>query len=101
MSVIVVFLRPLGLRLLIRAGERVYNMERLYNNRRGFTRADDTLPPRLLNEPSPEGPSKGWVSHLEPMLEEYYRTRGWDANGVPKPHKLEELGLASLMEVAK
>ncbi len=84
---------------LIRAGERVYNLERLYNNRRGFTRADDTLPPRLLNEPSPEGPSKGWVSHLEPMLEEYYRTRGWDANGVPRARKLEELGLASLVEV--
>jgi len=86
---------------LIRTGERVYNLERLYNNRRGFTRADDTLPPRLLNEPSPEGPSKGWVSHLEPMLEEYYRTRGWDANGVPRPRKLEELGLANLMEVAQ
>jgi aldehyde:ferredoxin oxidoreductase len=86
---------------LIRTGERVYNLERLYNNRRGFSRADDTLPPRLLTEPSPEGPSKGWVSHLEPMLEEYYRTRGWDVNGVPKPRKLEELGLADLMEVAK
>ncbi|HEX7394335.1 MAG TPA: aldehyde ferredoxin oxidoreductase family protein, partial [Anaerolineaceae bacterium] len=40
---------------LIRVGERVYNLERLYNNRQGFTRADDTLPPRLLNEPSPDG----------------------------------------------
>ncbi len=86
---------------LIRVGERVYNLERLYNNRQGFTRADDTLPPRLLNEPSPAGPSKGWVSHLEPMLEEYYRSRGWDQNGVPKPRKLEELGLTELVEVAK
>jgi aldehyde:ferredoxin oxidoreductase len=81
---------------LIRVGERVYNLERLYNNRQGFTRADDTLPPRLLNEPSPDGPSKGWVSHLEPMLEEYYRSRGWDQQGVPKPRKLEDLGLAEL-----
>jgi aldehyde:ferredoxin oxidoreductase len=86
---------------LIRVGERVYNLERLFNNRQGFTRADDTLPPRLLNEPSPDGPSKGWVSHLEPMLEEYYRSRGWDQQGVPKPRKLEELGLANLVEVAK
>jgi aldehyde:ferredoxin oxidoreductase len=86
---------------LIRVGERVYNLERLYNLRQGFTRADDTLPPRLLNEPSPDGPSKGWVSHLEPMLEEYYRSRGWDQNGVPKPRKLEELGLTGLVEVTK
>ncbi len=86
---------------LIRTGERVYNLERLYNNRQGFTRKDDTLPLRLLNEPSPDGPSKGWVSHLEPMLDEYYRTRGWDERGVPKPKKLEELGLASLVEVSK
>lgn len=81
---------------LIRVGERVYNLERLYNNRQGFTRADDTLPPRLLKEPSPDGPSKGWVSHLEPMLEEYYRSRGWDQQGTPKPRKLEDLGLAEL-----
>ena len=83
---------------LIRVGERTYNLERLYNNRQGFTRADDTLPPRLLNEPSPAGPSQGWVSHLEPMLEEYYRSRGWDQQGNPKPHKLAELGLDTLLE---
>ena len=63
----------------------------------GARRKDDTLPPRLLNEPVAEGPSKGWVSHLEPMLVEYYRTRGWDENGVPKKRKLEELGLADLV----
>jgi len=83
---------------LIKVGERVYNLERLYNNREGFTRDDDSLPPRLLNEAPTEGPSKGWVSHLEPMLAEYYRTRGWDEKGVPKAHKLEELGLAGLLE---
>jgi aldehyde:ferredoxin oxidoreductase len=83
---------------LIRAGERVWNLERLYNLREGFTRADDTLPARLLEEPVPEGPSKGWVSRLEPMLKEYYRARGWDENGVPKPAKLAELELAELTE---
>jgi len=82
---------------LIKVGERVYNLERLYNNREGFTKKDDTLPPRLLNEAPTEGPSQGWVSHLEPMLVEYYRTRGWDERGVPKRRKLEELGLANLV----
>ncbi len=82
---------------LIRVGERVYNLERLYNLREGFTRADDTLPRRMLEEPVADGPARGWVSHLEPMLEEYYRARGWDANGVPKPAKLAELNLQELV----
>ena len=69
---------------LIKVGERVWNLERLYNLREGFTHADDTLPPRLLNEAVADGPSKGWVSKLEPMLKEYYRARGWDENGVPR-----------------
>jgi aldehyde:ferredoxin oxidoreductase len=81
---------------LIRVGERIWNLERLYNLREGFTRADDTLPPRLLNDAVKDGPSKGWVSKLEPMLQEYYRVRGWDARGVPKPNKLKELGLEGL-----
>jgi len=82
---------------LVRVGERVWNLEKLYNLREGFTREDDTLPPRLLNEPVTDGPSKGWVSHLEPMLKEYYRTRGWDEHGIPGRRKLEELGLADLV----
>jgi aldehyde:ferredoxin oxidoreductase len=86
---------------LIKVGERVWNLERLYNLREGFTKADDTLPPRMLNEPVPDGPSQGWVSKLEPMLKEYYRARGWDENGVPKPHKLAELGLADLVEAVR
>ena len=83
---------------MIKVGERVWNLERLYNNREGFTIKDDTLPPRLLTEAPVDGPSKGWVSNLEPMLKEYYRTRGWDENGVPTPKKLAELGLADLVE---
>jgi aldehyde:ferredoxin oxidoreductase len=82
---------------LTRAGERIYNLERLYNTREGFGRAEDTLPERLLSEPVPEGPSKGWVNKLEPMLKEYYRARGWDENGVPKKAKLVDLGLAELV----
>ncbi len=86
---------------LIRVGERVWNLERLYNLREGFTMGDDTLPPRLLNEPVADGPSKGWVNHLQPMLQEYYRSRGWDERGVPKPGKLQQLQLAELMEEAR
>jgi aldehyde:ferredoxin oxidoreductase len=82
---------------LIKTGERIWNMERLYNIREGFGRKDDTLPPRILEEPA-SGASEGWVHHLEPMLVEYYRARGWDENGVPKPAKLEDLGLLDLVE---
>jgi aldehyde:ferredoxin oxidoreductase len=82
---------------LMRVGERVWNLERLYNLREGFTRADDTLPPRLLNEPTPDGPSAGHVVRLAPMLEEYYEFRGWDRDGVPTPARLEMLGLSSLV----
>jgi aldehyde:ferredoxin oxidoreductase len=81
---------------LIRVGERIWNLERLYNLREGFSLGDDTLPCRLLEEPVPDGPSKGWVSHLPEMLDEYYRFRGWDESGVPTGRKLNELGLDDL-----
>jgi aldehyde:ferredoxin oxidoreductase len=77
-------------------GERIWNLERMYNLREGFSRADDTLPPRLLKEAVGGGPAKGWVVHLEPMLTEYYRTRGWDVHGVPSAATLKRLDLDSL-----
>jgi aldehyde:ferredoxin oxidoreductase len=80
------------------AGERIWNLERLYNLRAGFTREDDTLPPRFLEEPLKEGASAGHVVHLKEMLDEYYRFRGWDENGVPTPKKLAALGLDALAE---
>jgi aldehyde:ferredoxin oxidoreductase len=82
---------------LTRVGERVWNLERLYNLREGFTSADDTLPRRLLEDPVAEGPSAGFVVKLAPMLEEYYQFRGWDTQGVPSPAKLKELALDDLM----
>ena len=85
---------------LMMVGERVWNLERLYNLREGFSREDDTLPDRLLNEPVAEGPSEGFVAKLEPMLEEYYAFRGWDKNGIPKPEKLKELSLDFAIEAA-
>jgi aldehyde:ferredoxin oxidoreductase len=76
-----------------KTGERIYNLERAYSIREGLTRKDDTLPKRLLEEPLPEGPAKGQVVHLEPLLDAYYKYRGWDQNGKPSPEKLRELGL--------
>ncbi|HWI54247.1 MAG TPA: aldehyde ferredoxin oxidoreductase family protein [Desulfobacteria bacterium] len=74
-------------------GERIWNLERLYNLREGFTVSDDTLPERLLKEPVKKGPSGGHVVNLSTMLTDYYRFRGWDSLGVPVSRKLAELGL--------
>ncbi len=73
-------------------GERIYNHERVILNKYGFTGKDDTLPPRLLKEPMPEGPAKGQVVELDKMLKEYYELRGW-VDGKPTPEKLKELGI--------
>ncbi|MEF8850461.1 MAG: aldehyde ferredoxin oxidoreductase family protein [Candidatus Bipolaricaulota bacterium] len=78
---------------LIRYGERIHNLERLFNLREGFGREDDTLPDRLLSEPLQSGPAEGKVVKLEPMLEEYYETRGWDEAGKPTEKKAKELVL--------
>jgi aldehyde:ferredoxin oxidoreductase len=74
-------------------GERIWNLERLYNLRAGFTHEDDTLPARFLEEPLQEGGSAGHVVHLEEMLTEYNRFRGWTEEGVPTVRKLAALGL--------
>ncbi|MDX2259258.1 MAG: aldehyde ferredoxin oxidoreductase family protein, partial [Hyphomicrobiaceae bacterium] len=60
---------------LLETGERIWNMERIFNNRAGFTAADDTLPPRLLKEAAQTGPAKGLVNGLAKMLPEYYQLR--------------------------
>ncbi len=80
---------------MLRTGERIWTLERLYNLRRGFTAKDDTLPPRLLEEPAQVGPARGRVVELAPMLEEYYRFRGWTREGIPSERKLAELGLSA------
>ncbi len=78
---------------LAKIGERIWNMERDYNNRAGFTSKDDNLPPRLLNEPAKTGPAKGLVSKLPEMLPKYYAARGWDTEGRLKPETRARLGL--------
>ncbi|MFQ5711045.1 MAG: aldehyde ferredoxin oxidoreductase family protein [Candidatus Geothermarchaeales archaeon] len=84
---------------LTRIGERIYNVERAFNVREGFTRRDDVLPPRVMFEPIPKGPSKGCVARpgeLKSLLDEYYQLRGWDDQGVPTRDKLIELGLENI-----
>ncbi len=84
---------------LSRMGERIFNLERAFNIREGFSRAEDTLPARLLEEPLKEGKSQGHVVELDVMLEDYYRARGWDRKtGVPTRSKLEELGLGDVAD---
>jgi len=74
-------------------GERIWNMERQFNNAAGFTRKDDDLPPRLKTEPAKTGPAKGLVSGIDQMVPEYYRVRGWTPEGVPTRETLQRLGL--------
>jgi aldehyde:ferredoxin oxidoreductase len=74
-------------------GERIWNMERDFNNRAGFTSKDDTLPKRLLTEPAKTGPAKGLVNDLGKMLPEYYALRGWDERGQLKPETRARLKL--------
>jgi aldehyde:ferredoxin oxidoreductase len=79
---------------LLQTGERLFNLKRLINLRLGVTRTDDTLPQRLLAEPRPSGGAAGVLPDLDPMLEEYYRARGWTQAGVPTAERLAALGLA-------
>ncbi|MBV8209750.1 MAG: aldehyde ferredoxin oxidoreductase family protein [Burkholderiaceae bacterium] len=78
---------------LNKIGERIWNMERDFNLRAGFTAKDDTLPPRLLKEPAKTGPAKGLVNGLPKMLPEYYKVRGWDTEGRPTAQTRARLGL--------
>jgi aldehyde:ferredoxin oxidoreductase len=78
---------------LAKIGERIWNMEREFNNRAGFTAKDDSLPPRLLNEPCKSGPAKGKVNELAKMMPKYYEVRGWDPEGRPTAATKARLGL--------
>lgn len=78
---------------LEKIGERIWNMERDFNNKAGLTAADDQLPKRLLTEPVKTGPAKGKVNELGKMLPHYYEIRGWNADGTLKPETRARLGL--------
>lgn len=80
----------------VKVGERTWNLEHLFNLRAGHGRHTDTLPERITRVPLPSGRSKGVTVNLEPMLEEYYKIRGWTSEGIPTREKLAELGLENL-----
>lgn len=82
-------------------GERIYNVERLFNSREGLTRKDDYLPRRFLDVPMPDGPAKGQTIDMDRLLNEYYAVRGWDYNGIPSRKKVSQLGLKPLYEGPK
>jgi len=83
-------------RQILKAGERINNLERLLNLKLGLTPAQDTLPARFTEEPLPDGPGKGETVQLDRMLKEYYEHRGWDpVSGHPSQAKLNELGITS------
>ncbi|NPV71879.1 MAG: aldehyde ferredoxin oxidoreductase family protein [Firmicutes bacterium] len=74
--------------------DRIETTIRLFNNREGLSRSDDTLPPRILEEPLPDGPARGKIigrANLDRMLDEYYQLRGWDPAGVPTKETVSRL----------
>jgi aldehyde:ferredoxin oxidoreductase len=98
---------------LLMAGERIVNLERLYNVHLGLSRVDDHLPDRFTSEPlevyaferdevtgevrsSPEPVQVGRLHDFQAMLDRYYQLRGWDKNGIPTPETLRRLGLDDL-----
>jgi aldehyde:ferredoxin oxidoreductase len=84
---------------LMHTAARVWNLQRALNVLKfGVTKKDDILPERLLSEPAPNGPAKGKVVELKPMKDEYYQLEGWDAQGMPKKERLQELGLEFLLQ---
>jgi aldehyde:ferredoxin oxidoreductase len=78
---------------LVEVGERVWNLERQFNNAAGFTAADDSLPKRLLEEGANTGPAEGKINGLAEMLPKYYQVRGWTSEGIPSNETLERLKL--------
>jgi aldehyde:ferredoxin oxidoreductase len=111
-------LRALGIDMteeaLFKAGQRIINLERMYNVRHGFRKIDDMLPKRFLEEPldvyvhpediekvsrdEAELVHKGLMVDLEPMLDEYYQLGKWDEDGIPREERLQELGLEECLK---
>ena len=77
---------------LLEVGDRIFNIERMFNKAAGMKPEDDRLPKRLLTEPISNGPSKGMVNKLDITLPQYYAARGW-VNAFPTDETLKKLGL--------
>ncbi len=78
---------------LLETGERIWNLERLFNLKAGLSATDDSLPKRMTETPAPSGTAKGKVSELKIMMPEYYALRGWGTDGVPSAETLQRLGI--------
>ena len=74
-------------------GERLVNMEKLFNLRYSSDFHADTLPDFFINQPVATGPAKGLQVNLEPMVQDFYHCMGWDAGGIPTSDTLRKLGL--------
>ncbi len=82
----------LSLKELLQIGEKIFTMKRVFNTKCGITRKDDIIPPRI-QRPLEQGVLKGKVVKIDAMLEEYYKFRGWDNNGIPTQQKLIQMGI--------
>lgn len=85
------------------AGERIWNLSRIFNVGAGFTDEDDRLPERILKQPLEDGPNAGKVFSPEDLttaIQKYYQLRGWNKQGVPSSEKLNELNLTALANSA-
>ena len=78
---------------LAEVGERIWNLERDFNNKAGLTAADDNLPQRLLKDAAKTGPAEGKVNELDKMLPAYYAARGWTPDGAPTAETRAKFGL--------
>ncbi len=78
---------------ILESGDRIWNLEKMFNLESGVDPSQDTLPKRLLEEPITSGPSKGWVTKLDQMLPEYYSVRGWSVEGIPTEETLSKLNV--------
>ncbi len=78
---------------LLEAGERIHILERFLNTKEGISRKDDLLPHRMLNEKRTSPNDKENIP-LKRMLDDYYKLRGYDNDGIPKPETLKRMGIA-------
>ena len=87
------------------AAERISTLAKLINIREGFSRKDDTLPWKVMNQPiTEEGPAKGAVvtqEELDLLLDDYYQARGWNADGIPTKDTLQKLGLQDYQNITQ
>ncbi len=81
----------------LKTGERIWNLTKIFNVKNGVTRKDETIPKRIMEETLEIDEARIGKDTFEKMLDEYYKMRGWDENGIPKKEKLRELNLEGFL----